>query len=206
LRMGFNLPAGSQAPFVDPCWGTSIRPVVAPGSDQAAAGHGRNQKCEYRSHDYQPLNGRGTRSLIAARAPCRPRDISSQGAHRHHSEGSTSVGLKEKIESNPVAWMLGTLVVGFAAGIGADEFVIRVAQLEVTSKADIEASKKEVDDLKSKQAAQTKQIRFLSYYLRYALANLQPFKGREEYQDVAGFRSKLDDYMLKFIDESEKTE
>lgn len=116
------------------------------------------------------------------------------------------MGLKERIESNAVAWLLGTIVVGFGAGIGAYDFVVRVAGLEVVPKTAGETCKQEVDELKNRGVAQTKQIRFLSLYLRYALANLEPFKSREDDQSRETFRTVLDEYMLKFIDESEKVE
>lgn len=115
------------------------------------------------------------------------------------------MGLKERIENNAVVWLLGTVVVAFMAGIGAYEFFVRVAGLQLVPKAEVEAHQKVVDDLKSKGVAQNKQIRFLSLYLRYALANLEPFKFEPEFQDPA-IRTALDDYILQFIDDSEKAE
>jgi hypothetical protein len=61
-------------------------------------------------------------------------------------------------------------------------------------------------ELESRVFAQSKQIRFLSLYLRYAQSNLEPFKYSDEYRDTQAFRTALDDYILKFIDESEKAE
>ena len=47
--------------------------------------------------------------------------------------------LKERVENNPVVWLLGALVTGFGAGIGTYEGILRIAHLEVVSAMNSEA-------------------------------------------------------------------
>ena len=41
--------------------------------------------------------------------------------------------LKERVENNPVVWLLGALLTGFGAGIATYEGILRIAHLEVVS-------------------------------------------------------------------------
>jgi len=49
------------------------------------------------------------------------------------------VSLKEKVENNLAIWLLSTLFAGFMAGIGTYKAVLEMAQLEVVSKARLDA-------------------------------------------------------------------
>ena len=111
------------------------------------------------------------------------------------------MGLKDKIESNAVVWFLGAIVVAFGAGIGAYEFVVRVAGLEVVPRAETNALRSQLNDVQSADVTQKKQVRFLSLYLRYTLANTPLFQA-----DDKAARAALDDYMTKFIDDADKSE
>ena len=50
--------------------------------------------------------------------------------------------LREKVEQHPGYWLLSALLVGFVAGIGVYEAIVRIAQLQVISKAEVEGLKR----------------------------------------------------------------
>ena len=105
------------------------------------------------------------------------------------------MGLKERIEKNAAIWFLGAVFTGFAAGIGTYEGVLRIAKLEVVSQ----------DRQQQHEMLLTKD-RFLSLYLRYALAHLEPFRFEATDEDRITAREKLDEYMLKYIDKADKSD
>ena len=49
------------------------------------------------------------------------------------------MGLRQKIEDNLAIWLFSALVTGFLAGVGAYQAVLQMAQLEVVSRAKLEA-------------------------------------------------------------------
>jgi hypothetical protein len=55
------------------------------------------------------------------------------------------MGLRENIENSVVIWLLGTLLTGFLAGIGAYKAVLEVAKYEVISKADLDQLKRNAE-------------------------------------------------------------
>ena len=106
-----------------------------------------------------------------------------------------SMGLKERVENNAVIWFLGAIISGFLAGIGVYEGVLRIAKLEVISQ-----------DREQRYEMLLTKDRFLSLYLRYALANLEPFKFDATEEDRKVAREKLDEYMMKYVDSADKSE
>jgi len=62
---------------------------------------------------------------------------------------------KERLESNPLYWCLFFLAVGYFAGIGTYEFVLRVAQLETISKVEL----KELRKIKETSTEDAPQVR-----------------------------------------------
>jgi len=103
--------------------------------------------------------------------------------------------LKKRIENHLVVFFLSTIVTGFLAGLGAYRGILRIAKLEVIS---------QVQGQRFEMLA-TKDM-FLSLYLRYALANLEPFRFEVTEDERKAAREKLDEYMLKYIDAADKTE
>lgn len=105
------------------------------------------------------------------------------------------MGLRERIENNVTVWFLGAVVTGFVAGIGTYESVLRIAHLEVVT----QAQQEQHEMLLTKD-------RFLSLYLRYALANLPPFSFEASDEQRKAARQNLDEYMLQYIENADKSE
>jgi hypothetical protein len=105
------------------------------------------------------------------------------------------MGLKERVENNAVVFFSGALVAGFLAGIGAYQGIITMAKLEIVSQADLAR----VEMLEKKD-------RFLSLYLRYALAHLPPFRFEVSDVDRDTIRDQLDTYMSDVIEEANKSQ
>jgi hypothetical protein len=106
-----------------------------------------------------------------------------------------SMGLKERIENNAVVWFLGAVVACFLAGIGTYEGILRIAKLEVVSQ-----------DRQQRYEMLVTKDRFMSLYLRFALAHLEPFKFEVTNEDRQAAKEKLDKYMLEYIENADKSE
>src|SRR5688572_16204055 len=48
------------------------------------------------------------------------------------------MNLRDKIESNPLSWILRALLAGFVAGLATYEAILRIAQLEVVPRARVQ--------------------------------------------------------------------
>ena len=105
------------------------------------------------------------------------------------------MGLKERVENNAIVWFFGAVVTGFVAGIGAYEGVLEIAKSEVVSQ----------DRMTRCEMLLTKD-RFTSLYLRYALAHLDPFRATKTDEDRSIARQNLDDYILEYVDQADKSE
>lgn len=105
------------------------------------------------------------------------------------------MGLSQRVKDSPVVFFLGALAAGFAAGIGGYDATLRIARLEVVSQ----------DRLADHEMLRTKD-RFLSLYLRWALANLPPFAFEITDEDRYAAQQKLDAFMLEAIDAADKSE
>jgi len=101
------------------------------------------------------------------------------------------MSFKETLEKNIVLWFLGTLLVGFLAGISTYEGIMRISGRQAISKDVWSNAKQNIDILKKKE-------RFLSLFLRYEQA--------KEFEEKAFAREALDEYIEKFIDESDRFE
>ncbi len=49
------------------------------------------------------------------------------------------MALRERIENNPIIWLLSTILAGFLAGIGTYDGILRIAKLEVVSRAEYDS-------------------------------------------------------------------
>ena len=103
--------------------------------------------------------------------------------------------LKKRIENHIVVFFLSAIVTGFLAGIGAYQSILRIAKLKVISQTQGQRF----------EMLATKDM-FLSLYLRYALANLEPFRFEATEDERKAAREKLDEYMLKYVDAADKSE
>ena len=101
------------------------------------------------------------------------------------------MSLKEIVEKNIVIWFLGTLLVGFLAGISTYEGIMRISGRQAVSKYEWDKAKEKIDVLKKKE-------RFLSLFLRYEQA--------KDFEKKSFAREALDEYIEKFIDESDRLE
>lgn len=63
------------------------------------------------------------------------------------------MNLREKVENNLTIWLLSALLAGFLAGVGTYESVLKIAQLEVIPKGQVDALRKQKDALDSKSTA-----------------------------------------------------
>ena len=105
------------------------------------------------------------------------------------------MGLKERVENNAAVFFAGAIVAGFLAGIGAYQGIIKFAKLEIVSQNQLAR----VEMLEKKD-------RFLSLYLRYALAHLPPFYFEISDEDRDAARSQLDTYLSDVIADAYKSE
>jgi hypothetical protein len=53
---------------------------------------------------------------------------------RRRANGGVMGGIKEKVESNPTVWLLGTLLTGFLSGIATYEAALRIMDLQTISR------------------------------------------------------------------------
>ncbi|MCP4177428.1 MAG: hypothetical protein GY756_06660 [bacterium] len=60
------------------------------------------------------------------------------------------MSLKEKIENNLTLCILGFILAGFLAGIGAYDTILRIAKLEVVAKSELNQLKKETKEIKNR--------------------------------------------------------
>jgi len=105
------------------------------------------------------------------------------------------MGLKKQIENNVVIWLLGAVVTAFLAGIGTYEGILRIAKLEVVDR-----------DRQQRYEMLLTKDRFLSLYLRYALAHLEPFCLEATDGDREAAREVLDEYVMKYVDSADRSE
>lgn len=61
--------------------------------------------------------------------------------------------LRERVEQQPGFWLLSAILVGFMSGIGAYEAIVRIAQLQVISKAELEGLKRSAPGDSARQSA-----------------------------------------------------
>lgn len=56
------------------------------------------------------------------------------------------MSLKDKIEASPVVFLLGALIAGFSAGVGAYKAILEIAQLEVVGKSELATLREKASD------------------------------------------------------------
>ncbi|MDP5220924.1 hypothetical protein Q5Y75_27440 [Ruegeria sp. 2205SS24-7] len=110
--------------------------------------------------------------------------------------------LRKRIEDNIVLWFLGATFTGFLGGIAAYSAVLEIARLEVVSGDKIEEYQAQDAQLKERLATLLNKERFLSVYLRYALAHMPPGNRTSSEDERSAARAELERLMKAYVSHS----
>ena len=110
--------------------------------------------------------------------------------------------LRDRVENNIGLWFLGAVCTGFLGGIAAYSAVLEMARLEVVSKRTVEEYEAGSEKVEGQLASLRNKERFLSVYLRYALANMPPGSGTSSETERDAARAELERMMTTYVSRS----